>query len=141
MKLKHILKGLRLSMSFIFIWAFVDKTLGLGFSTATENAWLNGGSPTTGFLTNSTQGPFVDFFQSLAGMAIIDWVFMIGLLAIGLSLLLNKYVKLGAVGGILMMLLMYISTFPPKTNPFIDYHIIYVFAFAIIAFERRILSK
>jgi thiosulfate dehydrogenase [quinone] large subunit len=141
MKLKHILKGLRFSMSFIFLWAFIDKTLGLGFSTVSENAWINGVSPTSGFLTNGTYGTFAEFFQSLAGNVVIDWVFMLGLLAIGLSLLLNKYVKWGVIGGILMMLLMYLAAFPPKNNPFVDSHIIYIFVFALLAFEKRILSK
>lgn len=141
MKLKHILKGLRLSMSFIFLWAFLDKAFGLGFSTTSASAWINGGSPTSSFLSNATYGPFSSFFQSLSGNSIIDWVFMIGLLVIGLSLLLNRLTKWGVVGGILMMLLMYLSTFPPKTNPIIDSHIIYIFVFALIAFEKRLLIK
>ncbi len=141
MKLKHILKGLRFSMSFIFLWSFLDKAFGLGFATTPDKAWINGGSPTSGFLENSTYGPLADFFQSLSGVAVVDWVFMFGLLAVGLSLLLNKFTKLGAVGGILMMLLMYLSAFPPKTNPIIDSHIIYVFIFALIAFENRIIGR
>jgi thiosulfate dehydrogenase [quinone] large subunit len=132
-----IYKALRYSMSFIFLWAFFDKTFGLGFATTAQNSWINGGSPTTGFLLNSTKGQFASFFQSLAGIGIIDWIFMIGLLFVGLTLLLGKYVKWGAVAGIIMMLLMYLASFPPTNNPIIDSHIIYIFVFGIIAFEFK----
>ena len=33
---------LRLATGFIFLWAFLDKTFGLGFSTPVERAWLDG---------------------------------------------------------------------------------------------------
>lgn len=141
MNKEKIHKLLRLSMSFIFLWAFLDKTFGLGFATTLEKAWIKGGSPTYGFLTNSTKGPFVEFFQSLAGVGFIDWVFMIGLLFIGLTLLLNKYVKWGVVAGILMMLLMYLASFPPTNNPIVDDHIIYILVLGIIAFEGNLLKS
>lgn len=137
MERKNIFKALRYAMSFIFLWAFFDKTFGLGFATSSANAWINGGSPTTGFLTNGTSGPFVEFFQSLAGIGMIDWIFMIGLLFIGLTLLSKKYLKWGVVAGIFMMLLMYLSTFPPENNPLIDSHIIYILVLAVLAFEEK----
>ncbi len=46
----------RLMVGFTFLWAFLDKTFGLGFSTPTEKSWLNGGSPTSGFLGGSIEG-------------------------------------------------------------------------------------
>lgn len=79
-------------MAFIFLWAFVDKTFGLGFTTLAEKSWINGGSPTTGFLTFATKGPMAEFFKGLAGMAVVDWLFMLGLLFVGLTLLLNRFV-------------------------------------------------
>ena len=49
----------RILMGFYFLWAFIDKTFGLGFATPAERAWVGGGSPTTGFLTNATtESPF-----------------------------------------------------------------------------------
>mgnify|MGYP003405051973 CR=1 FL=1 len=141
MNKEKIYKFLRLSMSFIFIWAFLDKTFGFGFATTIEKAWIKGGSPTYGFLTNGTKGPFAEFFQSLAGIAFVDWAFMIGLLFIGLTLLLNRYVKWGTVAGIVMMLLMYLASFPPENNPIVDEHIIYIFVLAIIAFEGKLLKS
>jgi thiosulfate dehydrogenase [quinone] large subunit len=34
-----------------FLWAFLDKTFGLGFATESGKGWLDGGSHTEGFLT------------------------------------------------------------------------------------------
>ena len=132
-----ILRGLRYVMSLIFLWAFLDKTFGLGFATSAEKAWIAGGSPTTGFLLNGTHGPFTGFFQSLANVAIVDWLFMLGLLFVGLTLLLKKYVKWGVIAGIIMMLLMYLATFPPTNNPIFDEHIVYILVLALLAFEDK----
>ena len=61
-------------MGFIFLWAFLDKTFGLGVATPADKAWIAGGSPTTGFLSNAVQGPFATFFNSLAGVPVVyDW--------------------------------------------------------------------
>ncbi len=51
---------LRLGMGWTFSWAFIDKVFGLGFATKAAGAWLNGGSPTFGFLKFGTKGPFAD---------------------------------------------------------------------------------
>lgn len=128
-----ILSVLRYALSFVFLWAFFDKTFGLGFTTTVEKAWINGGSPTYGFLTMGTKGPFAEFFQGLAGMQVTDWLFMAGLLGIGISLLLNKYIKLGAYAGALMMLLMYLAALFPENNPIIDDHIIYALVLVFFA--------
>jgi hypothetical protein len=53
------------------------------------------------------------------------------------TLLFGKYVKWGAIVGILMMLLMYLASFPPTNNPIIDDHIIYIFVLATIAFDFK----
>src|SRR6187551_568376 len=75
----------RLATGFIFLWAFLDKTFGLHYSTGAAVAegdptlsWLNGGTPSQGFLTFAAQGPFKEFFNSIAGVA-SDWLFMLGL--------------------------------------------------------------
>ena len=132
-KFKVILGLLRLSMGFIFLWAFLDKTFGLDFATTAEKAWLAGGSPTTGFLKFGVHGPFVDFFHNLAGLPIIDWLFMLGLLFIGISLIFGIFIRLGGIAGILMMLLMYLAVgLPPENNPFIDDHIIYALVMGVL---------
>lgn len=116
---------LRIAMGFVFLWSFLDKAFGLGFNTPQASAWIQGGSPTAGFLLNATQGPFASFFQSFAGNPIVDWIFMIGLLCIGLSLLLDRFVRIGGLAGMLMMILIYLAMLWPDTNPIINYQLIY----------------
>lgn len=132
-----LLKILRVLMGLTFLWAFLDKTFGLGFATKPEAAWLQGGSPTTGFLTHAVSGPFESFFSSLAGVPMVDWLFMLGLLGVGLTLLLNKYVKWGALAGIVMLVLMYLAVMWPENNPLIDEHLIYAVLLAYIAVENK----
>lgn len=137
MKVKNIIKTLRIALSFIFLWAFVDKLFGLGFATSSENSWISGASPTSGFLANATQGPFADFFQGLTGQGWVDWLFMAGLLGIGLAFLLNKYIKFASIAGAVLMLLMYLAALPPQNNPLIDEHIIYILVFLLFYFREN----
>lgn len=135
---KHnMLKYVRLSLGFIFLWAFVDKTFGLGFATPASKAWIAGGSPTTGFLSNSVKGPFADFFHSLAGVAMVDWIFMAGLLFVGITMIFRKYVKLGAWAGAVMVFLMWLAVLPPENNPIIDDHIVHFFVFMYLALTAK----
>jgi len=114
----------RLSLGWIFLWAFLDKLFGLGYSTTSAKAWINGGSPTTGYLTGAS-GWLGDTFNALAGSAVVDWLFMLGLLGIGLALILGIGLRIAAVSGTVLMLLMWLSALPLKTNPFMDDHLIY----------------
>ena len=117
---------LRLGMGWIFIWGFLDKLFGLGYATQSDAAWINGGSPTLGFLQFGTKGPFAEFYQGIAGNVVVDWLFMLGLLAIGLPLMLGIGVRLAGYAGIAMLALMYSAGFIlPENNPFLDEHIIY----------------
>src|SRR3989344_8362365 len=92
----------RISLGWMFLWAFFDKTFGLGFATKPEMSWLSGNSPTSGFLLHATKGPFVDFFHSLAGSGLVDWFFMLGLLGVGISLVFGIAMRLGRFSGMLM---------------------------------------
>ncbi len=114
---------LRLLIAFQFLWAFADKTFGLGLATPAENAWISGGSPTEGFLSH-VEGPFAGFFGALAGVAVIDWLFMLGLLGIGLALALGIGMRVAAVSGALLLVLMWMAALPIDTNPFLDDHLI-----------------
>ena len=129
---KIVFTLLRYVMSFIFLWAFIDKAFGLGFATKSSGAWINGGSPTTGFLANAVKGPFADFFHGLSGMVAVDWLFMASLLFIGLTLLFNRYVKFGVCVGSVLMALMYTSLMLPENNPIIDEHIVYILVLILL---------
>ncbi|MGB4777952.1 DoxX family protein [Microbacterium sp.] len=129
----------RILMGFTFLWAFFDKVFGLGFSTPAERAWVAGGSPTTGFLTNATaDSPFAGVFQALAGSVLVDWLFMLGLLGVGLSLMLGIGVRVGAIAGTAMLFFMYLAEFPltltGSTNPLVDYHIVDITVMAVAFF-------
>ncbi len=128
---------LRFVMAFIFLWAFFDKVFGLGFSTTSDKAWIHGGSPTTPFLSAAVKGPFASVFHNLAGVAVVDWLFMLGLLFVGATLLFNKYVVWGAVAGIVMMTLMWLSLLFPATNPIIDEHVVYALVLALLAIQSK----
>jgi thiosulfate dehydrogenase [quinone] large subunit len=127
-----------------FLWAFADKTFGLGYATPAARAWINGGSPTKGFLSNVAVGPFESTFHAWAGAPWADWLFMAGLLGIGVALILGVGLRTAAVSGSLMMLGMWAAEWPldkltsagepsMSTNPIVDYHIIYALALIALA--------
>jgi thiosulfate dehydrogenase [quinone] large subunit len=114
----------RLALGWTFLWAFLDKTFGLGYATPAKAAWVNGGSPTAGFLKNAAAGPFADFYHSIAGAAWADWLFMAGLLGIGIALTLGIAMRIAAAAGALLYVMMWTVVLPPENNPFMDEHLI-----------------
>ena len=114
----------RLCLGWTFLWPFLDKTFGLHHQTATGSAWIHGGSPTKGFLSGAT-GPLEGFYQSFAGQAWADWGFMLGLICIAVALLLGIGMRIAAVSGSVLLLLMWSASFPPQDDLFMDNHIIY----------------
>jgi thiosulfate dehydrogenase [quinone] large subunit len=131
---RQVLAVLRIAFGLTFLWAFFDKLLALGFSTGKapngtvdrfgDAAWIHGGSPTKGFLAFGADGPFKDFYHSIAGAAWADWAFMLGLLGIGLALTFGVGMRFAAVAGGVLYLLMWSVVLPPANNPVIDEHIL-----------------
>ncbi|MER7367535.1 hypothetical protein AB0L44_41990 [Nonomuraea wenchangensis] len=115
----------RISIGWVFLWAFLDKTFGWGFATPAAKAWINGGSPTTGFLKGTGENALGGFFSALAGQVWVDWLFMAGLAGVGLALVLGIGTRIAAGAGTAMLLLMWAAELPLTTNPFMDEHIIY----------------
>ena len=135
---------LRIATGFVFLWAFLDKTFGFGFATPAARAWINGGSPTKGFLTNVEVGPLQGFFHSIAGNPVVDWLFMLGLLGIGIALIAGIGLRLAAVANTIMMAGMWLAEFPldkttaagepsMSTNPIVDYHVAYALITIVLA--------
>ena len=56
---------------------------------------------------------------------VVDWLFMLGILAIGLPLVLGIGVRIAASIGVVMLLIMYSALLLPEHNPVLDDHIIY----------------
>lgn len=140
----YALASLRLLTGFVFLWAFLDKTFGLGYATASGKGWIDGGSPTKGFLSSVAAGPLESTFHAWAGDAWTDWLFMLGLLGIGVAATAGVALRPAAVAGTAMMALMWIAEWPParhlsngapsmSTNPFADYHVIYAVALIAVA--------
>jgi thiosulfate dehydrogenase [quinone] large subunit len=130
---RYVLAGLRLALGWIFLWAFIDKLFGLGFATPAKNAWIDGGSPTKGFLGNAVSGPFEGFYHSFAGAAWADWLFMIGLAGIGLALIAGVGMRIATTAGAVLLLAMWTAVLPPENNPFLDDHLIYAGVLALLA--------
>jgi len=135
---RFALAALRLPTGFIFFWAFLDKTFGLGFSTPADRAWINGGTPSQGFLlSDGVTGPLKGFFAGIASPA-SDILFMLGMLGIGAAVMLGVGLRISAVAGSLIMVAMYLAEWPfaagaGSTNPLVDYHIVYALALIAIA--------
>ncbi len=114
----------RIVLGFVFLWAFVDKMFGLGFATPAERAWTAGGSPTSGFLAGA-EGTFAGLFNAMSGQVWADWLFMGGLLGIGVALIAGVAMRIAAASGVLMLVLMWMAVLPLENNPVIDDHIVY----------------
>jgi thiosulfate dehydrogenase [quinone] large subunit len=133
---------LRLALGLTFLWAFLDKTLGLGYATPSERAWVNGGSPTEGFLAGVQSGPLQGTFNAMAGAPLVNWLFMLGLLGIGVALLLGVVLRIAAASGALLLLMMWFAAWPPASmaggeptgsnNPLVDDHIISALAIIVV---------
>lgn len=143
---------LRIAIGIIMIWAFLDKMVGLGYSTCNkvdpqtkeasitimcEKSVAKGASPTTGFLKFATKGPLKEFYGNLAGNKLVDIAFMSGLLLIGLCLITGIGIKVASVSGILLLIMMWSAVLPPENNPILDDHIIY----AIVLFGVMKVNK
>lgn len=135
---------LRVATGFIFLWAFIDKTFGLHYSTPPAKAWINGGSPTKGFLKSVELGPYQSAFHAIAGTAFANWAFMLGLLGIGIALIAGVAMRIAAVSGVLMMAMMWFAEFPlaqqtssgapsGSSNPLVDYHLLYAIVLIVLA--------
>jgi len=136
MKEGYVWGLLRLAIGWTFFWAFIDKTFGLGFSTCRdaktqavsvmcEKAWIYGASPTDGFLKFGTKGPLAEFYQTMAGSVTVEWLFMLGILFVGVALLFGMVVRIGTLTAMVLYVLFYTAgSLPPEHNPFLDEHIL-----------------
>lgn len=141
---EYAFAGLRITIGFVFLWAFLDKAFGLGYATGSGKGWIDGGSPTRGFLSGVAAGPMQSTFHDWAGAGWADWLFMLGLLGVGLSVMAGVALRISAAAGTAMMALMWVAEWPParhladgspsmSTNPFADYHVVYAIALIVLA--------
>ena len=140
--LAKALAALRIVFGLTFLWAFFDKLLALGYATGGggdgtvdrygDAAWINGGSPTEGFLKFGADGPFKGFYNDIAGATWADWLFMVGLLGIGLALTFGFGIRIAAArrpalpDDVDVVL-------PPENNPVLDDHIVGLIGMIVLA--------
>ena len=148
--------AVRIAIGLVFLWAFMDKAVGLGFDTCrvqTEEgayaadidylcnaSFVKGGAPTFGFLELGTEGSHTgDLFAWMAPAGprdpnLADWGFMAGLLAVGVGLTFGAVTRVAAIGGAVMLVFMYLAGFVwPDHHPFLDDHLIYALVLAALA--------
>lgn len=145
---RQLLAALRIMFGLTFLWAFFDKLFALGFATGRsvdpktgvevvdrfgDAAFINGGSPTLGFLKFGADGPFKDFWNSIAGQAWADWGFMLSLLLIGVALTFGAGMKLAGIGGAVLYVLMWTVALPPANNPVLDDHLLGAVSLLVLA--------
>src|SRR5688572_5909980 len=140
---RRALALLRIGFGLTFLWAFFDKLLALGFHTGYgqdgtldrfgDAAWINGGSPTEGFLKFGADGPFKEFYNSIGGTVWADTLFMLALLGIGLALTLGIAMRIAATAGFVLYLMMWTVVLPPENNPVIDDHILGAITMVVLA--------
>ena len=143
---RRALAALRIGFGVTFLWAFFDKLLALGYATGVNpetgavdrfgpDAWVNGGSPTFGFLTFGVpaDNPFREFFNGLAGDTWVNWLFMLALLGIGLALTFGVGMRIAAVSGALLYLSMWVASMPLENNPIVDEHLLGALTLVVLA--------
>jgi thiosulfate dehydrogenase [quinone] large subunit len=136
--------AVRITTGFVFLWAFLDKTFGWHYATGSGKGWIDGASPTKGFLSGVSAGPLESTFHDIAGKGWTDALFMLGLLGIGVALTTGIALRLTALAGTALMALMWAAEWPPaqhlstgapsfSSNPVVDYHIIYAVVMILLA--------
>ncbi len=141
---RYVLAVTRISLGWVFLWAFLDKAFALGMETGRnaetgvvdrfgDAAWIHGGSPTEGFLKFGATGPFKGFYNDIAGAGWADWLFMLGLLGIGTALILGIGMRFAAVAGALLMVMMWSVVLRPENNPVMDDHLVYALVLVVLA--------
>nr|WP_233573809.1 DoxX family membrane protein [Amycolatopsis panacis] len=135
---------LRIVLGLVFLWSFADKLFGWGYSTPSADSWIRGGSPTRGVLSAVDAGPFAPMFHAWAGTWWADWLFMLALLGIGLALVAGVALRITAVAGTVLLLLMWAAEWPlarttgagaatHSSNPIVDYHLVYALVLLALA--------
>ena len=158
--LRRVFGLLRVAMGWTFLWAFIDKLFGLGFSTGRNvetgaivfggpDAWINGGSPTAGVLGFALKGPFKGFYR-IDHRIHDDRRGTSGCRMGGLGLRAldardrarpdprRRWGGFAAVGGIIWMGIFFTATaIWPEHNPFLDDHVVEAIVLAALFLAQR----
>jgi thiosulfate dehydrogenase [quinone] large subunit len=113
---------LRLTMGWIFIYAGIDKVV------TNFNA--------SGYLLHGTSGPLTFWFHSLgsnqAALDVINPLVIWGEILIGATLVLGIFTRGGLFWGSVILMMFYLSQWPPANNPFMGYHLVYILILGLL---------
>ena len=134
---RKVLAALRIVVGFTFLWSFLDSTFGLSYSTAPEESWLAGASPTEGYLMGASDGTFGPLWEALAGNPVVDLLFMLALLGLAVAAITGAGLRVAAVAGVLLAVSLYASQLPLEAgeanNPLTTDHWYYALLFPLFA--------
>ncbi|HEY7106415.1 MAG TPA: hypothetical protein VH986_08440 [Acidimicrobiia bacterium] len=145
--------ALRIGLGLLYLWAFIAQGFGVVYTNSTTNAdgtvsygwhfdqdsdagWITSGfehSP-TGPYVDKTHGPLSWIPKNLpTGLDDFGWIFAIG--GLGLALTFGFCMRIAAIGGFLLNILIWFSSFPPSSNPIIDgEHMAFAFSLLLLMF-------
>ena len=139
---RRVLAALRIAFGLTFLWAFLDKTFALGFHTGYDQtgqldrfgdaAWINGGSPTEGFLAFGADGPFKGFYNSIAGAPVVGRAVHARPARHRPRAHLRFRDAPRVVAGVTMYVLMWTVVMPPENHPFLDEHVLGALTIAVL---------
>ena len=147
---------LRILLGWSFLWAFLDKMFGLGFSTCRgfgpegtaassidylcDAAMIKGGSPTYGLLEYGTKGSHTGgrfTWMASSGPTSSGWadvLFMLALLFGGVALMLGIGTRIAAIGSAILIAFMFLALDVwPEQNPINSSHLTEFFVYLGIA--------
>jgi thiosulfate dehydrogenase [quinone] large subunit len=135
---------MRIALGLVYLWAFISQAFGITYtnkatpppdapaSTKTtyewtfgydaDKGWITSGfdySPTESYVDNNLHGPLAFIPQNLP-TGVDDLLWMSALAGLGVALTFGVFANLAGWGGFAMNMLLWLSTFPPSTNPLID---------------------
>lgn len=111
----------RIAIGVIFLWAGLEKIIGTGLGTWSAKGFLEFGSGgtlgwpfvsgqvTEGAIFNPTHDLWVSLAGNDAAMTTINYLVPLGQAAIGISLILGLFTRLGSAMGTLMMLFFFVA--------------------------------
>ena len=131
---RYTAAALRLSLGWVFLWAFLDKAFGWGLATHAEAPGSAAAArPPASWRSRPPVDRLEGIYHDLAGQTWADWLFMVGLLGIGVALLAGiatadrrrgrAHCSWSDVG----------RRAAPGQQPFMDDHLVYAMVLVLLA--------
>jgi thiosulfate dehydrogenase [quinone] large subunit len=148
---------LRIALGLVYLWAFVAQGFGITYSNQapvaadapadapveyewdfgydSSKGWISSGfehSPTESYVDKNTHGPLAPVVQNLP-TGFVDFIWIFALAGLGIGLTFGIFANIAGWGGFLLNIFIWLSTFPPSSNPLIDGEHV-AFALSILLF-------